>query len=101
MGDSLCAEVRARPAPAGAQILSALLVVCLVAGLALSYPPAAAPETDAEVWVDPAEARVIQGPAWVDPRWMEHLAAILERTAPLEVGAEGKLADLGDELAKL
>jgi hypothetical protein len=102
--DSLRARVPARSRPGTAQVLPALLVVALVFALALAHEARArgreAPLLP-QLWVDPAAARVVTVPAWVDPRWLEHLGLVLEREEPIELATAGGLEDLQAELAAL
>jgi hypothetical protein len=87
-----------------AQVLAAGLVLILVLGLALagraraSEPARAAP---ADPWVDPADARVEAAPEWVDPRWLAHLALVLEAHGPFGVSALEELEVLRTALAAL
>jgi len=104
MRDPLRAEGPARPAPPLAQVLPALLVSTLVLGLALAHRLRSfrqAPEAPRSAWIDPADARVIDAPEWVDPRWLEHLHALLEQQSPFAVDAAQALEALRAELAAL
>lgn len=92
------------PAPALAQVLPAVVVVALVLGLTLAHRASSAnpaQEAAQAAWIDPAGARVIEAPDWVDPRWLEHLHALLERQAPFGVGDLDGLETLRAELAAL
>lgn len=66
-------------------------------------PMALAPEGEASLvaWVDPADARLEGAPAWADPRWIEHLQALLARQEPFVVGTQGALEPLAEALAEL
>ncbi len=102
--DSLRAQGPARSRPGTAQALPALLVLALVFLLGLAHQVrsrARAGPPHAEAWVDPAAARVVAVPAWVDPRWLDHLGLLLERQAPIPVAAAGELEALCAELAAL
>jgi len=61
----------------------------------------AAPEEPPPRWVDPASARVMRTPGWLDPRWEAHLAAVLAERGPLVVGDVAALEDLCAELESL
>jgi hypothetical protein len=56
-------------------------------------------------WVDPAEATVRETPAWADPRWLEHVHAVLAAHEPFALeGPEARadaLRPLAAELAAL
>jgi hypothetical protein len=101
---SLRAKEPARSRPGTAQVLPALLVLALVFLLGLAHEARArgrAAPLLPQVWVDPAEARVVAAPAWVDPRWLEHLGVLLEAQAPIEVAVAGELEALRAEVAAL
>src|SRR5262245_37824544 len=97
MRESRRAASPARAAPGLAQVLPAVVIATLVLGLAVAHRARSAtpvPETGPEVWVDPAGARVTEAPDWVDPRWLEHLHALLGRQAPLGVDGPEELETL-------
>ena len=73
---------------ASVQLLSALLVLALGVGLAAVHRlRRAAPEVEPEAgvpeaWVDPGSARVVRGPAWADPRWLEEIQELCREAEP-------------------
>lgn len=78
-----------RPSLTGRDALAALLVLMVVGGLALAhFERLRRPEPKTREparWVDPGQALVTASPAWVDPRWLEHLDRILCALEPFEV----------------
>jgi len=102
-------------------LLPALLVGALVAALGLASlararrgdgvlaDPAPA-ESTAELataepvrvpWVDPGTAHVLAKPDWADPRWLEHVGALLASLEPCETTANGWVEPLRAALAGL
>jgi len=84
--------------------LPALLVLALVFVLGLAHEARARGREEPllpQLWVEPAAAHVVAAPAWVDPRWLEHLGLLLERQEPIEVAGAGGLEALQAELAAL
>lgn len=86
----------------------ALLLLALVAGLGVAgflRSRASTPDAQAEpalvAWVDPATATLGAAPAWTDPRWLEHLQALLGRQEPFAVGTPGAVEALGAALSEL
>ncbi|NOT28894.1 MAG: hypothetical protein HOP15_00435, partial [Planctomycetes bacterium] len=53
------------------------------------------------LWVDPAGARVTRAPAWIDPRWLEHLRDALAQETPFVLGAPVSLEPLAARLGAL
>ena len=91
------------PARPAAQVLPAVLVLSFVLGLAWVHRARSdrIVGTTPEVWIDPADARVVAAPEWVDSRWLEHVLVLLEQQPPFGVEAPLELEALRAELAHL
>lgn len=87
-----------------AQFLPVLCLLVLAGGLAWSRHlrlRESAPAREPRVWVDPASARVTRAPAWVDPRWLEHLQDLLSQQDPFVLGTQVSLESLAARLGAL
>jgi len=58
-------------------------------------------EATAAVWVDPADSVALEAPSWVDPRWLDHLQALLDAEEPFAVADPERLEPLRETLAAL
>lgn len=94
-------------APPGAFLTQALPAVLLLVLLsALGYAGFSRAQKDAvqpvvEAWIDPASSALLRAPEWSDPRWLEHLHAVLEQYEPFAVRDAEAVEDLCGELAGL
>ncbi|MSR61064.1 MAG: hypothetical protein EXS08_01280 [Planctomycetes bacterium] len=95
----------AKPPRVPLHLVPALLALSAVGGLAWAHSvrlalgaPELAPGQSA--WIDPAEVRVVQVPAWADPRWIERLQARLAEFPPFEAGRPQGTLELAADLAR-